>query len=377
MTLVLLLVSCSGASCSSGWRNPWASLGPPAPAVLAAGATVPQIITAVNNNSARVQTYVANYASITVPGMMGPMLQGNIAIERPQRFRLRAGTALSGPELDLGSNEQLFWFWVKRNIPPALYFCRNEQFATSAARQVLPIEPAWLMDALGLVTLDPTAAYEGPFGRSDGTLELRSQVATASGMLSRVIVVNPTTAQVMEQHLYDAAGRPVASAVAQRHRYYPEQQVSLPEVVSVTVPGAQLSLTIDVGQVVLNQPITDPQAFTLPTIEGFPPVDLSTMSGLPPVPTGVPSAATTTPAAEMQSPYAKFRPPMINTQPKPPINSGVVPAGWQAEGAGLPAQPPASAVPITTTLPGPPTQPTSPPGNQPAIGTLPPNGIEF
>lgn len=376
LILTLLVMGNSGASCSPGWRNPWASLGPPAPTLLATGASAPQIVAAVNQNTSRIHTYAANNATITVPGMVGPMLQGNIAIERPQRFRLRAGTALSGPEIDFGSNEQLFWFWVKRNVPPALYYTRHDQYATSAARQILPIEPSWLMDALGLITLDPAAAYEGPFSRSDGSLELRGQVATPSGPMSRVVVVNPTTAQVMEQHLYDPAGTLVASADLQRYRYDPINQVSLPERVSINVPQAQLSLVIDLNQIVVNQPIVDAQAFTLPTIEGFPAVDLSTM-GPPPVATTQPTAAIEPAPPTMPSPYGRFRPPAIAAQPKPPISTGVVPTGWQAEGTAEIAQTHAIAPTEQASLPNQ-HQPNQPlPVNPRVIGTLPPNGVEF
>ena len=367
--LILAAVASSGASCSPGWRNPWASLGPPAPSVLATGASVPQIIAAVNQNTARIQTYAANNATITVPGMPGPMLQGNIAIERPQRFRLRAGTALSGPELDLGSNEQLFWFWVKRNVPPALYYTRHDQYMTSAARQVLPVEPSWLMDALGLITLDPNAAYEGPFARSDGSLELRGQVATPSGTMSRVVVVDPTRAWVLEQHLYDPAGKPVASAVAQRHRYDPINQISLPERVAITVPGAQLALTLDMGQIVVNQPVGDGQMFALPVIDGFPAVDLSTL-GPPPIGAIPATSAAVEPMPAMRSPYARFRQPVLPAQPKPPVDTGVVQAGWQ-EVAQAPA---VKTPPVSNALPS---EPLPPSANPPVVGRLPPNGVEF
>lgn len=371
--LILTAVASSGASCSPGWRNPWASLGPPAPSVLATGSSVPQIIAAVNQNTARIQTYAANNATITVPGMPGPMLQGNIAIERPQRFRLRAGTALSGPELDLGSNEQLFWFWVKRNVPPALYYTRHDQYMTSAARQVLPVEPSWLMDALGLITLDPNAAYEGPFARSDGSLELRSQVATPSGTMSRVVVVDPTRAWVLEQHLYDPGGKPVASAVAQRHRYDPINQISLPERVAITVPGAQLALTLDMGQIVVNQPVGDGQMFALPVIDGFPAVDLSTLAPSPVGAAPTPSAAVE-PMPAMPSPYARFRQPVLPAQPKPPVDTGVVPANWQEA-----ARTPVTNAPVQTSpIPsGASSEPLPPSANPPVVGRLPPNGVEF
>ena len=68
-------------------------------------------------------------------------------IQRPRCFRLRADGI--GPEVDLGSNDQLFWFWIKRSQPPAIYFCRHDQFATSRARQMIPIHPNWLIEALG------------------------------------------------------------------------------------------------------------------------------------------------------------------------------------------------------------------------------------
>ena len=371
--LMLTIVASSGASCSPGWRNPWATLGPPAPSVLATGASVPEIIAAVNQNTARIQTYTANNATLTVPGMPGPMLQGNIAIERPQRFRLRAGTALTGPELDLGSNEQLFWFWVKRNVPPALYYTRHEQYMTSAARQVLPVEPSWLMDALGLITLDPNAAYEGPFARSDGSMELRGQISTPSGTMTRVVVVDPNRAWVLEQHLYDPAGKPVASAVAQRHRYDPINQVSLPERVAINVPGAQLALTLDMGQIAVNQPVGDAQMFALPVIDGFPAVDLSTL-GPPPV-----GAAPTTSAAApelpaMPSPYARFRQPVLPTQPKLPVDSGVVPANWQEGGVVSTANAPPQEIPLPNAVP---VEPLPPQASEPVIGRLPPNGVEF
>ena len=75
--------------------------------------------------------------------------------------------SLSGAEVDLGSNDQLFWYWVRRDQPPAVYFCRHEQFAASRARQAIPIDPYWLIEALGVVGFRPgTAARKGPFLRA-------------------------------------------------------------------------------------------------------------------------------------------------------------------------------------------------------------------
>ena len=53
----------------------------------------------------------------------------------PRRVRLQAETSATGPEVDLGSNEEVFWFWVNRNEPPAVYFDRHSQRAGSAAQK--------------------------------------------------------------------------------------------------------------------------------------------------------------------------------------------------------------------------------------------------
>ena len=94
--MTLLLFSASGATCQRPlFNNPFGVNGPVAPQVLPEGPSREQIIAAVNQNAARVRSLSATGATITIPDMMGPTLSGNIAAERPGRFRLTAGTASS------------------------------------------------------------------------------------------------------------------------------------------------------------------------------------------------------------------------------------------------------------------------------------------
>src|SRR5690606_11977079 len=89
-----------------------------------------------------------------------------------------------------------------------------------------------------------------------------------------------------------------------------------------------------------------------------------------------PAAGPTEPIAPaaMPSPYARFRPPMVNAQPKPPSQSGVVPATWQPEGTSQPVPMQVVSPPISNPLPGP---PVTHENRQPEMGRLPPNGVEF
>jgi len=302
--------------------NPFVAQGPAAPQVLQPGASREQIVAAVNQNSGRVQSLTVTNAAITIPDTMGlPILNGNIAAERPGRFRLTAATSVTGQEMDLGSNDELFWLWVRRNQPPAVYFCRHSQFAGSNIRQVMPIEPAWLLAAIGMVDLDPAMVFDGPLPspRGDGTVELRAWLPSAGGNLQRVLLIDARRAWVVEQHVYDPAGTTLlASAVAETHRYYPVEQVSLPERVSIRLPTANMALKINLGTMQINQLQGDrAQLWSLPTFEGSPQYDLG-------------GAVPGTPLPGQTAPQS--------------ISSGVLPTAY-------PVVPHGNAAPVPTTSP--------------------------
>jgi hypothetical protein len=275
--MLLVLFCCSGATCNRSFRSPFATVGPPAPEVLMTGSSLDQIIAAVNQNASRIQNYQTTNATITVPGdAMMPALRGNIAAERPNKLRLQASTALSGPEVDLGSNDELFWFWVKRNDPPAVYFSRHDQFVGSAAQQQLPIEPRWLLDALGFMEFAPNDFHEGPVPRGNDTVEVRSVIQSRIGTLSRNTVIDAKRAWVLEQHIYDGRGTLLASAVARSHPFYPTIGVSLPQEIEINLPLAHMALSIDVGTVQINQLANNPALWQLPVLSGYPQMNLGT-----------------------------------------------------------------------------------------------------
>jgi hypothetical protein len=317
--------------------------GPAAPVVLQGTPTAQQIVAAVNANTARVNSYYTTSAKFTVPGMAGiPMLRGNIALERPLNFRLTAGIALTGgDEIDMGSNSELMWLWVRRNDPAALFFCRHDQFANSGARQVIPIDPTWIGDALGLVQLNPAAEYQGPVVRPDGHLELRSPIASPSGPMTRVIVVDATRAWVIEQHLYNSTGgAPVASAIAEDFRYDETVQVSLPRRVTIRMPASDLALTIDVGQVALNVAIPNPAVmWSPPALEDYPRVDLGTMpAGMAFDPRSIPATNTLPPVQPQSVAAAPVATPPTNLQPVmlPPTST---PSAYQLPPGGIALEP--------------------------------------
>jgi hypothetical protein len=279
LIVILACVSAMAASSGCRWwpgaRMPWA---PPAPVVFTAPPTADDIVRAVNSNAAPIRQLSTDSATVTAAGF--PPLRANLAFERPQRFRLRA--SLLGPELDVGSNEELFWMWVKHSPEPGVFYARHDQFANSPARQLFPLDPSLVVDSFGLLQLDPLAAYDAPRDLGDRKVEIRTRIPSPEGDLTRVIVVHDRHGWVLEQRLFDTAGRNIATALASDHRHYPEAGVSLPHRLEVRLPAAQLNFTINVRNFRVNQLDGNPaQLWTLPQMEGYPLVNIADPRNLP------------------------------------------------------------------------------------------------
>ncbi len=264
-------VALCGASCPariSPFTTPLAPVLPPQP-------TLAQVIETVNRNNAQISSFATDEAVLSGPAF--PTLRRtSVAFERPRRFRLKAGTGFLGDELDVGSNDELFWMWIRRNTPPALYFCRHELFAQSPVRQSIPIDPDWLIEALGVVDLDPARPHEGPFVLPGDRVEIRTPRQTPTGPMTKSTIVDLRYGWVVEQHLFDAQGQRVASAAAREHRRDPLSNLTMPKIVDLYSPRMNFQMRIDLGNVKINSPMMTDRAelFAMPEYPGYPAVDL-------------------------------------------------------------------------------------------------------
>ena len=296
--LVLLVVASSG--CRS---HAWLRRGGDAPPVLFSSLPgAAEVAAAVNAHTARVQTLQSRGAKLSVPG--APSISAEVAIQRPRSLRITAGTQLGGPELDLGSNDELFWLWVARMPEPAVFFARHEQFAVSPARKLLAIEPLWLLEALGLIELDPESILEGPLLAGRDRIELRLRQTGLDGTVTRLVRLHARYGWVLEQHVLDDQGRIVASAVTSGHQFHAVDGVALPHRVDVQVPTSGLRWQLEIDRWAINQPLGDrEQLFALPrqALGRYPLVDLADPQAVLPW-VGDSPAAAPPPAASTTAP---------------------------------------------------------------------------
>jgi hypothetical protein len=283
LAVVVVSIASSGASCPQVLRGYQVGTMP-LPRALPPQASLDQIIATVHDNTQRVRSYMAPQAVLSVPGV--PRLSAQVASEPPRRFRLRAQTAVTGSELDIGSNDDLFWLWIRRHQPPVMLFCRHDQYARSSARRLLPIRADWMPELLGLVRFDPENRHEGPFLLPDGRLEIRSRIGSDEGELLKSTLLDGTTGLVVEQHLFTPSGERLASVRTSRHRVDPQSGAALPRLVEVSWPVAGIDFQLELTAISTNMPATDPgQLWQMPAYEGYEPVDLadpSVVIGPPP-----------------------------------------------------------------------------------------------
>jgi hypothetical protein len=185
---VLLVASLLSAGCASLNKNseplPRAANGQPP--------TTDQLVAHLNQNAKGISSLEFYQVSIEAKqGLQQFGVDGNLVYQKPHNFRLMAH-ALGTTEADVGSNDKEFWFWFKRNDPPALYHCSYEEFPQCRNLNI-PMHPDWLAEALCVNELGSASQYQI---RTVGSVyELHSQTTTPQGQpLEKVIKVASTGA---------------------------------------------------------------------------------------------------------------------------------------------------------------------------------------
>lgn len=250
-----------------------------APVVFNAPPTKEQLMAQVNMNTQRVQSLESTGATLGLKGF--PSIRAQIYMVPTMKFRMIGETALTGQLLDLGSNEEEFWVWGRGFNSPGLMYARHDEFNRTMAKTMLPVDPSWVAQAMGLARFDPNDYHQGPFPTASGNYEIRTTMNSSSGQITKVTVIDKQYGYVLEQHMYDGAGQPIASALASNHRYDPSYGVSLPYKVDIRLPKSGMDFSISVIGYRINQLTEGSGTFTRPRRPDVPEINLVGNAGQP------------------------------------------------------------------------------------------------
>jgi hypothetical protein len=208
--------------------------------------TADEVVAALNRNANLARSLWARDLDISVSGVP---LDGQLALEKPRRFRLKARSVV-GTEADLGSNEEEFWFFIPRaSERPALVHCNYEDYGR--IQSSLPFQPDWVFDSIGLTAIEPDQNHSLRPGRR-GTVELITPTRTPQGQpASLVTVVALDSGWILERHL-DVEGRRIASAKLSRHHVDPAYGVVYPGTIQFRWPEQGVDFSISLDDVEVN-----------------------------------------------------------------------------------------------------------------------------
>ncbi|MBR4834237.1 MAG: hypothetical protein IKU86_07900, partial [Thermoguttaceae bacterium] len=237
----------AGSALLGGCAAPKARL----PEVVGDEPSFEELKTAVNANSAKIESIYSSDATIGAENAPG-WATCQIAFERPGNLRV-VGVALAmGRVVDVGCNDERFWFWSDFQNKEELYFCRRDQYPNSAAARVLPVDPTWFPQAFGVVELKDEELVDGPTRQADGSLLVTLKKPRPEGACLHRVYFEPKTAAILRQDVQNPEGDPIVSIVCKRSLYVEEPGVVLPQKLEINCPRGNASLIVDVGTPILN-----------------------------------------------------------------------------------------------------------------------------
>ena len=275
------MAGCMGLT--SGSKTP-----PPPPAVVNTQTpTREELLNYLNRNAQRVSTLETRDLELDITADREQVgMSGTLYCQQPRNFRLR--TKVIGKEVaDLGSNDQEFWFWISQNKPPDLYHCAYSDLSRGV-RLPFPVQPEWVMEALGMTRYDasrPSFRPENFTVETRGqTLELVEQTTSPQGQPVKKVTVfhrgNATgqTPQVTALRLYDSGNKLMCqAAIAEVRR--DASGATVPHRVLFEWPEQKLKMKMVLDGVIVNSPSSDgaqvPRLYQRPALENIRSFDLA------------------------------------------------------------------------------------------------------
>ena len=235
-----------------------------------------QLVRYLNRESSRLQSIQTTDLSISVWSQGNSAgLEGTLLCQKPRYFKL-VGKKLGSQEVLVGSNEDRFWFYIKRDPSDALYHCSHTEYANgSSAELPFPFQPEWVLEALGMGQIDPGARFRVEDDKA--TYRLIEDAKLRGQPIRKVTVFYKGAAhneqpQVKARMLYDDRDRLICQATVKSVRRI--GSVTIPQEIKLQWPAQDTTLVLDLGQgVQLNRQLSM-EAFQMPRL-GSKQVDLA------------------------------------------------------------------------------------------------------
>ncbi len=275
-----LLVAFTAGCESTRWnwlkRDPQDSVAKAGTAPSVAG-----LVHYLNDNAGRVRTLKVDEAAIDTSFENQTFsVRGRLFAAKPRNFRMKV-MVVGKDELDIGSNPQEFWFWAAKNKDPYQYFCAYKDVdAGNIQGMPLPVQPEWVMEALGLGPYSSPEKYQ--LEADAKTIRLIEKTKSPLGSPIRKVIVmqrQPVKSpqpQVTDFLLVDdRTGQEICSAQVESTKVDRATGAILPYKMTLSVPSQRMKMVLRLDGLTVNEQI-EPTVFVRQPMTGVDPYNLAT-----------------------------------------------------------------------------------------------------
>lgn len=205
-----------------------------------------QELVQINRKNGDVQSVSYPNICIQTEGIrIGAELNAALLYEKNLRFRLNIYSVF-GKESDIGSNDDIFWFWSKRMSPPALFYAKHEDIYKTRLKTAF--HPFWLKDILGINPIDLNDAKI--LKQDDFYVVVQSRLGVMGEPVVRIYLVDPKQGAILGHYIYASDGNLIASAEVLE--FYNIDGNCLPKTISINYAEEDLKSTWIMGSPKIN-----------------------------------------------------------------------------------------------------------------------------
>lgn len=130
-------------------------------------------------------------------------LDGTMLYEKDRNFSLKV-SSFFGTELDMGSNNEQFWVWSRRDPKATMFFADHDNLYKTRLRT--PFVPLWIMSALGYRAIDPDKDQASYKETEEHLIVSRHVVSPTGQPLIKRAYISKETHRIVAYYLYDSDG---------------------------------------------------------------------------------------------------------------------------------------------------------------------------
>ena len=170
------------------------------------------VVLAINERNRAITSFSCDKITVrTWERGMRFRLSGTIQYEKLDRFRMIIQSVF-GSEVDLGSNDDMFWYWSRRDPHPGMYWAKHEDYHKT--RLKTPFNPLFMRDSLALNEIELS---EAEFGENDESVVVWYDRINALGQpIIYTVFIDKLTEQIQGILITDPTGKALAVAEVQR-----------------------------------------------------------------------------------------------------------------------------------------------------------------